>query len=465
MSRLADRALGLVFQGLQRLTPPSSDANPWLEGNYAPVTEEVEEIRLTVTGTIPAELNGLYARIGPNPVTPPNPGRYHWFAGDGMVHGVRLREGKALWYRRRWVRTEPVSRALGEPVVPGPRRGSFDVVNTNIIGHAGKLWALVEAGPYPVELDGELNTVASNNFHGTLDTCYSAHPHIDPADGSLHAVCYNGPDLNRLFYIAVGADGRVRRRVDIPVRHGPMVHDCAITSRYVIIFDLPVTFSPRRLLSSAMPYAWNPNHDARIGLLPRDGRAEDIIWCAVDPCYVFHSCNAYDLPDGRVQLDVVTHDRMFADSTVGPDSQHVAFERWLLDPKRGTTARTVASDQRQEFPRYDERLATQYYRYAYAVSFAGHSGPSRLFKHDLSTGRTEVHEHGLGRETGEAVFVPRSPDAAEDDGWLISIVYDADQGTSDLVIVNAQDISGPPQAIVHLHHRVPHGFHGNWIAD
>ena len=105
---------------------------------------------LAVTGTIPAALDGRYLRIGPNPVTPPNPAAYHWFIGDGMVHGVRLEGGKAMWYRNRWVRSKAVSAALGEPAAPGPRSGMSDTVNTNVLGHAGKTWALVEAGGFPL---------------------------------------------------------------------------------------------------------------------------------------------------------------------------------------------------------------------------------------------------------------------------------------------------------------------------
>lgn len=466
---IADRAVGALLQGIQRFAPGRGQANPWLEGSYAPVNAEVEEAALRVTGSVPPELDGLFARIGPNPVRPPkHPGRYHWFTGDGMVHGVRLSEGRALWYRNRWVRTNPVSRALGEPPAPGPRRGIFDTVNTNVIAHAGQIWALVEAGPFPVKLDARLETTAHTDLGGTLNTPFSAHPHRDPATGELHAICYDAKVQNRLFHVAVDREGRVMRRLDIPVQHGPMVHDCALTGRYVLIFDLPVTFSPRQLLrGNPMPYAWNPRHEARIGLLPRaDGAtAENILWCAVDPCFVFHSCNAFDLPDGRVQLDVVVHDRMFATSMTGPDSRRVTFERWLLDPERGATDRTVVDERGQDFPRMNEQLATRPYRYAYTVSFGGDaSGGTRLLKHDLETGQTHTHRHGPGRETGEAVFVPRQSASAEDDGWLLSYVYDANSQTSDLVILNAQDVTGPPQAIVHLNHRVPHGFHGNWIS-
>lgn len=102
-----------------------------------------------------------------------------------MVHGVRLQGGRALWYRNRWIRSTAVSQALGEAPAPGPRQRS-DTVNTNVLGHAGKTWALVEAGGYPVELDDDLSTVAHNPFEGSLKGSFSAHPHRDTEIGRAH---------------------------------------------------------------------------------------------------------------------------------------------------------------------------------------------------------------------------------------------------------------------------------------
>ena len=76
-----------------------------------------------------------------------------------------------------------------------------------------------------------------------------------------------------------------------------------------------------------------------------------------------------------------------------------------------------------------------------------------------------MHDYGKGRVTLEPVFVPRSDDAAEDDGWIMSYVYDATTDSSDVVILNAQDFTGEPVAVVSLPQRVPFGFHGNWVPD
>ncbi len=361
-----------------------------------------------------------------------------------------------------------MSAALGEPPAPGPRNERSDTVNTNVLGHAGKIWALVEAGGFPVELDGDLGTVAHNPFEGTLHGSFSAHPHLDPQTGEMHAICYNGPDLETIRHVVVGRDGRVRREEPIAVKHGPSIHDCMITKNYVLVFDLPVTFSMKTLLAGhPFPYAWNPEHRACVGLLPREGKGSDTVWCEVDPCYVFHPCNAFETADGKVIVDVAAHETMFAHSTQGPDSKHAAFERWTIDPAARRVERKVIDAQPQEFPRCDERLLGQPYRYAYTMPLADEGSAfgsrSHLIRHDLQTGARLVHEFGEHCYPGEFVFVPRHAGAAEDDGWLMGYVIDIARQRTQLVILDAQDFSGEAQAAITIPHRVPPGFHGNWV--
>jgi carotenoid cleavage dioxygenase len=462
-------ALKVAEFNRSRLTAPVG-SNPFLTGIHEPMKDERTITDLTVTGRIPPELDGRYVRIGPNPATPPNPAAYHWFSGDGMVHGVRLQDGKALWYRNRWIRSRAVSAVLGEPEAPGPRNGQSDTVNTNVIGHAGGSWALVEAGGYPVRINEELDTIAHDPFGGTLKGSFTAHPHMDPDSGELHAICYEGRRQDVIRHVVVGKDGKVRREEPIKVEHGPMIHDCMITRSYVIILDLPVTFSMKRLLAGqTFPYAWNPEHKARVGLLPREGRNDDVIWCEVEPCQVFHPCNGFELADGRVVLDVCAHDSMFASSTQGPDSKRVPFERWTIDPLARRVERKVIDAEPQEFPRPNEALIGKPYRYAYAMALPGRGEhftgeANRLFKHDLETGTRQVHDFGPRRIPGEFVLVAKAGAVAEDEGWLLGYVVDLARQTTDLVILDAQRFEGAPEAVVTIPHRIPPGFHGNWIA-
>ncbi len=444
--------------------------HPFLSGIHAPMTAELTLDDLKVEGQIPPELDGRYLRIGPNPATAPNPAAYHWFVGDGMVHGLRLKDGKALWYRNRWVRSKAVSSALGEEAKPGPRHAPSDTVNTNVIGYAGKTWAVVEAGGYPVELTDELETVAHNPFEGTLKHAFSAHPHLDADTGELHAICYFAENLNTIHHVVVGKEGKVRREEPISVKHGPSIHDCMITKRFVLVFDLPVTFSMKTLLAGQpFPYIWNPEHRARVGLLPREGQGSEIIWCELDPCYLFHPCNAYETDDGQVIVDVAVHDTMFAESVQGPDSKTLTFERWSMDATGGKVVRQVLDATPQEFPRCDERLTGKPYRYAYAVPMARAGdeflSQTHYIKHDLHTGTRELHQFGPDRHPGEFVFVPRHARAAEDEGWLMGLVINMANQTTDLVILDAQNFSAKPVATITVPHRIPPGFHGNWIPS
>jgi carotenoid cleavage dioxygenase-like enzyme len=457
-----------VLADFNRHRIPEGDApHPFLSGIHAPMREELTLEDLPVTGTIPAALDGRYLRIGPNPVNP-DPAGYHWFSGDGMVHGVAIRDGKALWYRNRWIRSNAVGHALGQPPAPGPRHNGFDTVNTNVASIGGRTFALVEASSYPVELSDTLDEQTYNPFDGTLKGSFTAHPHRDPLTGEQHAIAYDGTDTTTVRYIVISADGRVVREEPVTVSDGPSIHDSAFTARYAVILDLPVTFSMKLLIGGhRFPYHWNPEHQARIGLLPRTGHSADTIWIDVDPCYAFHIANAHDLPDGRVIVDAVVYDRMFADSALGPDSASRGFERWTIDPANRTVERRSIDATPQEFPRTDERRLGQDYRYAYTMGLPAkdekYIGASYLLKHDLDTGERQIHDFGEGRYPGEFVFVPAHPAAAEDEGWLVGLVIDLPAGTTDLAILDARAFAGNPVASIRIPHRVPPGFHGNWI--
>ena len=451
--------------------------NPYLEGPFAPVTEEVTAHDLEVVGTLPPELDGRYLRIGPNPIMAnvPDPATHHWFTGDGMVHGVRLRDGRAEWYRNRWVRSTRVSEALGEEPVPGERHGGMDTVNTHVIGHAGRTLALVEAGARPVELGEELETVRHTDLDGTLPNGFTAHPKRDPRTGELHAVAYHWA-LPHLQYIVVGVDGRVRSVEPIPLDHGPMVHDMSLTERFAVVYDLPVVFDLEVAAQGRpFPYAWTDALPARLGLLPRDGTAADITWFEVEPCYVFHALNAHDEPGpdgtgGAVVLEVVRHERTFAQDRVGPADAVPSLWRWTLDLDRGTVTETQLDDQGQEFPRVAEGRVGLPARYGWAPRIAvggpgDFSSNDRVLRHDLVAGTVDHHPAGEGRQVGEAVVVARdgaAPDA-EDDAWLMALAHDRGTDRGELLVWAADAPGEDPVARVPLPARVPFGFHGSWV--
>lgn len=441
--------------------------NMYLAGNFGPVEEEVTAFDLEVTGEIPKSLEGRLLRIGPNPIDA-DPKNHHWFLGSGMVHGLRMRDGKALWYRNRYVVDDNVAEAKELPPVSGPDRAveiGGGTANTNIIQHAGQTLAIVEAGNLPVELTYELETVRRSDFDGTLPGGLSAHPHLDPDTGELHAAVYS-PMKQEIQYVVVGTDGRVRKTVEVPVPGSPMVHDCMITKNYFILLDLPVVLDGDVIEAGhSFPYKWHPEYGARVGLLPREGMAEDVTWHEVDPCYVFHPMNGYEDDDGRVVLDVIRHSEMFASDMRGPNDGTSTLDRWLIDPTGGPVKESRLDDRSQEFPRFDERLTGKPYRFGYTAGLGAGLSLEGLKKHDLVSGTSQIHTEGKHRIFLEPVFVPESPDAGEDEGWVMAYVYDQTTEKSDVVILHAQDFAAPPIATIHLPQRVPFGFHGNWMPD
>ena len=440
--------------------------NPYLSGNLAPVDVETTAFDLKVTGRIPNKLNGRYLRNGPNPLGDVDPNTYHWFIGDGMVHGIRLRDGTAEWYRNRWVRSDSVAKALGEPTPPSdwPADHANFGANTNVIGHAGKTFAVVEAGGPPIELGFELDTIRSSNLGGTLPQAFSAHPKRDPQTGELHVMTYWFGWGNQIQYLVVDTSGKVRRTVDIPLPGAPMVHDIAFTKKYVLVFDLPCLFNLELAMGGErFPFRWDSKYQARIGLLPREGTANDIMWFDIDPCYIFHPMNAYDAADGTVVLNAVRHSKMFATETRGPNEGAPTLDQWVLNPSGGEAKHVSLDDRPMEFPRIDERLIGSKNRFGYGAGIRGDFIQDVLVKHDLKSETSEARSDGRNFGYGEPVFVPRSQNASEDDGWVMALRHNLDTNLSEMAILDSQAFTDEPVAVVHLPARVPNGFHGNWI--
>ena len=319
-------------------------------------------------------------------------------------------------------------------------------MNTNIVAFGGRAFALVEAGSFPVELSGTLEAQRYNPFDGTLAGSFSGHPHRDALTGEHHAIAYEGGVSDVVRHVVVSEEGRVVRDVPIAVEHGPCIHDCAFTARFAIVLDLPVTFSMRALIAGhTIPFRWNLAHRARVGLLPRGGAGCETIWCDVEPCFVFHVANGYDDQDGRVVLDVVAYDRMFACSGSGLDALG-QLERWIIDPTSRHVTRRVLDATPQEFTRIDERRFGQRHRFVYATSVPADgntqfAGATRLYKHDLETGTRLVHDFGDGQLPGEFVFLPASTND-EDEGWLVGLVIDILLDATRFVVLNARAFEG-----------------------
>lgn len=430
----------------------------WLSGNFAPVDKEVVSFDLPVSGALPPELTGVFMRNGPNPAREPSA---HWFLGDGMIHGVRIEGGRARWYRNRYVKTPLVERGLStrDPSVFGDKRASTG--NTNIVRHAGRIFALEEAH-FPYEITGDLETRGCEDFGGELKTALTAHPKICPDTGEMLAFGYSFMPPY-LTYHRFDAQGRLVQSEEIPIGGPVMMHDFCATRTKVVFMDLPVVFDMATAMQGGMPYRWSDDYQARLGVMPRNGTARDIRWFDIPSCYVFHPLNAYD--DGEeVVLDVARYEKMWVKGFDVPAHLH----RFRLNLNSGASASAPLDDYPIEFPRVPDAKAGLKHRFGYAITThgddeAGFNLGSEIVKFDLDRGETKILQLGKGRFPSEAVFA--SAGAGEDDGYLLSIVYDAARNASDFIVLDAKDIAKGPVASAAIPQRVPFGFHGAWFAD
>jgi len=425
-------------------------------GNFRPVTEELTAFDLPVSGALPVELHGLFVRNGPNPAAQST----HWFLGDGMVHGLRVEDGVARWYRNRFVRTRRLTEGASAFAADGSRDFTAGMANTNVIQHGGRLLALEEAS-FPYELSAELDTVGPYDFDGRLTGAMTAHPKRCPLTGELHLFGYDfAPPF--LTYRVADAAGRLvtSRTVDVP---GPtMMHDFNITEHFVVFMDLPAVFDLELAMRGTMPYRFEPAYGARLGVLRRDDPHGAVRWFDIEPCYVFHALNAHD--DGRtITIDVVRHRDLWFSGDAVPG----VLWRWTVDLVTGTVAEQQLDDRGGEFPRVDDRQIGLRAHRGWITSTADHDNSesaNAIVLYDLDTATSRCHRFGPGRVAAEAVFAP-ADDEPGGRGWLLTFVYDTTHDTSDLVVLDIDHIEAEPVAVIHLPQRVPYGFHGSWIAD
>ena len=430
-----------------------------LRGNGRPVTEELTLADLKVNGKIPEELNGRYVRTGPNPITGTST---HPFLGDGMLHGMRLRDGKAEWYRNRYVQTpfitDPSVDVLDLSVMMDMKSSK---ANTHVMGHAGKILVL-EEGHFPYVVDGQLNTVGPTDFEGALTGSFTAHPKICPTTGELLAFGYSALEPY-LRYLRVSADGKLVQTENITVGGPTMMHDFNITQNNVIFMDLPAVFNLELAMTGEMPIRWDESYPARLGVMPRNGNDTQVRWFDINPCYVFHPLNSYEDGD-KIIIDVARFSHMWKASTM--DFPPPELWRWTIDTVSGKVHEEQVDDRPAEFPRVADSVIGMKHRYGYLAGMSQTKDPNEasgaILKYDRETGVRSDIEFGRGRTGGEPVFVPAANSSAEDDGYLMTYIYDASSDSSSFVIMDAASMDSEPVASIDLP-RIPGGFHGSWI--
>ncbi len=341
-----------------------------LIGNYAPIRMECDIDDVIVRGELPADLDITYYRNGPDPQFPPR-GDHHWFAGDGMLHMFRIRDGRVR-YRNRWARTvkwtlerregrslyNPFNPMENDPVTQGvPEDG---LANTNIVWHAGKLLAL-EEGHAPFEVDPEtLDTIGPWRFDERFEGPMTAHPKFDPNTGEMLFFGYmaSGMFSQDMSYQSVDAAGTLTRSERFEAPFASMVHDFIVTDAHVVFPIFPVTGSLERAMRGQPPLAWEPDKGTHIGVMPRGGSVENMRWFETDPCYVFHTMNAYS--DGS---RVVAHVMQFEEVPLFPNVDgsptapgNARLAEWTIDLSDNSNGvrRRYLDDIGGEFPRLDE---------------------------------------------------------------------------------------------------------------
>lgn len=462
-----------------------------LSGRYAPVTEEVEEVDLRVTGELPADLDGLYLRNGPNPRFSPIGSYLYPIDGDGMLHGVWISGGSAR-YRNRFVRTpavlaeEAAGRALWggleSMITPGEAEVGPDLASTfrdlpdiNVVRHGGRLLALAESG-CPFGMSPELETLGRETFGGALPAGITAHPKIDPVTGEMAVFCY-ALEEPFLTWSLLGPDGTVRRGptpvagVDEPM----MIHDMALTGRFLVLVLAPAFFDLAAAMRGGSLISWRPERGTRTVLIPRDGGP--VRWAADEAFWLWHTVNAFDADpsdgsdggDGSVVLEYVQWDHLSLGPGGGPNPGGLA--RAVIDPAAGTVRRTLLDDASVEFPRVDDRLIGRRHG---QVAVAAETGTLDLPAAEYDAirwydGRSRdgaFQEWRAGNlSVGEPVFAPAAGSGPEDGGrgyWL-TFATDRTEATSWLLVLSAQDPASGPMARVRIPVRVPLGLHGAWL--
>ena len=465
------------------MTQPFPD-HPFLKDNYAPIRSESDAPDLVVKGELPVELTGTLYRNGPNPLFPPRDA-YHYFGGDGMVHAATFVDGKVS-YRNRWVRTEKwqadaaageaLFGTMGNPMSSDKRTQGvrYNVANTHIVQHGGRLLALEEGNP-PFELGSDLTSLGSYTYDSKLPGPMTAHPKLDPATGEMHFFCYGlgGMGSPGMGYYVADATGQLTTVEQFDSPYPAMVHDFVITENFVLFPIFPATIDIKRAMRGGAAIAWDRDYPSYIGILKRGQPASEIRWVTGDPSYVFHPMNAFEQGE-QIIIDMHTYPAAPGFPSVDgsrpsrADAEAV-LERWTIASAADSDSWTVQQldDRPTEFPRIADSVVGRPYRHGFAATSvygtAARTTYDSLVHYDLESGSSKVWSLDRGDCVAEPAFVPRTPGAEEGDGWLVAFIYRAVTNTSEIAVLDAADVDAGPVASVYLDTRVPNGFHGTWV--
>ena len=476
----------MQIERLPRVVASLQPSNhPYLNGAWTPQHEEVTAIDLDVIeGAIPTDIDGIYLRNTENQLHQPL-GRYHPFDGDGMIHAIDFKDGTAS-YRNRWVRTRcfAAEQEAGGSLWGGLMDGSGvslrpgfgahgrlkDSSSTDIIVHGGKAISTFYQCGEGYVLDPETLDQAGLAPWVPFDGI-SAHPKVDDRTGELMFFNYS-KHAPFMHYGVVDAAGTLTTYQPVPLPGPRLPHDMIFSEHWSILNDLPVFWDAELLKRDIHAVRFHPEIPARFGLVPRHGGA--VRWFEAAPTYILHFLNAFEqgdevVVDGYFQENPTPGPIANADgyghmmSHVDEHSFRPKLHRWRFNLTDGTTREERLDDRILEFGTINQAFAGQPYRYAYSTTTKpGWFLFNAFVKHDLLTGQSTTLALEEGRYASEAPFAPRVGAVVEDDGYLVSFIIDEVRGTSECILIDAQDIAAGPVCRIALPHKISSGTHAHW---
>ena len=462
--------------------------HPYLTGAWTPLQEEVDALDLQVVeGAIPADLDGVYIRNTENQIHQPL-GRFHPFDGDGMLHQIDFRGGRAS-YRNRWVRTrglvaeQEAGQSLwgglmdppGTSLRPGfgAHGGLKDTASTDVVVHAGRAISTFYQCGEAYALDPETLEQLGVSSWAPLDGV-SAHTKVDEATGELMFFNYS-KSAPYMHYGVVDRSGRLTTYIPVPLPGPRLPHDMAFSERFSILNDLPLFWDQALLERGIHAARLHDGLPSRFAVVPRHGSTTDIRWFEAQPCYVLHWINAYEDGDELI-LDGYFQENPMPTPLAGAPkgySHMMAYldehsfcsklHRWRFNLADGTTREERLDDRVLEFGTFNARYAGKPYRYAYStMSKPGWFLFTGLVKHDLAAGRSETFHLPEGCFASETPFAPRVDARDEDDGYLVTFTIDEARGLSECLLIDAKRFGDGPVCRIALPHTICSGTHAVW---
>ncbi len=476
--------------------PAGHNEVPSCHGGLENLDEEHDYWIEEIDGELPSDLVGTFLRNGPGRQRIGGRAYGHWFDGDGMLCAFTFDNGRAH-FRNRYVRTPKyvdetreqriLYRGFGTRI-PGGLRANFlkmpaNPANTSLIHHGGMLLALNEGGR-PWRLDpATLETIGEYDYDGMLGpgNVFSAHGKIHNRTGQyinfgagISGFGLRGPKPCLNVY-RVDASGRMADKAQLPLDRFPFCHDFALTDRHAVFFINSIVFGGmgsvmlgRKTISEGVRF--DADQPMQILVVDLDSLAVTHRFEA-DPGAIIHFGNAFE-EAGRIVIDGMFADNFDANETLkdvfNPAGRFGggAYNRYTLDLATGALHAERVSEHESEFPTFDARVAGRRQQYTYtacSIDNGANSFFNAIQKIDFD-GNSTLVTLPPGQYGSEPMFAPRVGGTAEDDGYVLDVVYDAWQHRSEVHVYRAQN-PAERQATLKLPHHIPHQFHGQFSTQ